>query len=95
MIFHRGFYREFFYRQLWNVGAALSLCGLAAFSASAGAASLNLDNVPLYIGSNVQPIVMLDITKDNQLHYKTYNDMVRNLQAVTVNPGVRHNKADT
>ncbi|HXZ97278.1 MAG TPA: PilC/PilY family type IV pilus protein, partial [Burkholderiales bacterium] len=55
--------------------AALVLLGcLAAFSASAGAASLNLDNVPLYINSNVQPIVMLDITKDHALYKKAYND---------------------
>jgi len=55
--------------------AALFLLGcLTALPVGAQAASLNLDNVPLYIGSNVQPIVMLDITKDHQLHKKAYND---------------------
>ncbi|HYA19785.1 MAG TPA: PilC/PilY family type IV pilus protein [Burkholderiales bacterium] len=63
-----------FYRQLRNRAAAFLLSGLAAVSTHAHAGSLNFDNIPLYVGANTQPIVMLDVTKDHQLHYKAYND---------------------
>lgn len=37
-------------------------------------ADINLANSPLYIGGNVPPMVMLNISKDHQLFYKLYND---------------------
>lgn len=33
-----------------------------------------LPDKPIYVGGGVQPMVMLDITKDHQLHMKAYND---------------------
>src|SRR5262249_17567720 len=38
------------------------------------AALLNLAQQPLFIGSNVPPLVMLTISKDQQLYKKAYND---------------------
>ena len=38
------------------------------------AATLSLAQVPLYLGASVPPLVMLDITKDQQLFKKAYND---------------------
>jgi type IV pilus assembly protein PilY1 len=38
------------------------------------AALLNLASVPLFIGANIPPQVMLTITKDQQLFKKAYND---------------------
>ena len=38
------------------------------------AALLNLAQAPLITGANVPPIVMLNIAKDHQLHYKAYTD---------------------
>src|SRR5688572_14354376 len=38
------------------------------------AALLNLSQAPLFIGGNVTPLVMLTVSKDQQLHKKAYND---------------------
>ena len=41
---------------------------------AATAQYLNLSNLPLYVGANVAPQVMLTISKDQQLYKKAYND---------------------
>ena len=38
------------------------------------AAAINLATSPLYIGGNVSPLTMLDLSRDHQLSYKAYND---------------------
>ncbi|HYE86975.1 MAG TPA: hypothetical protein VEA16_11510, partial [Vicinamibacterales bacterium] len=43
-------------------------------SSQAGAQLLTLSNLPLYVGANVQPLVMLSLSKDQQLYKKAYND---------------------
>jgi type IV pilus assembly protein PilY1 len=47
---------------------------LAAFGASAQSGLLDLAKVPLYVGANVQPLVMLALSKDQQLYKRAYND---------------------
>ena len=39
-----------------------------------GAAQLNLVKTPLFVTPPIPPLVMLDISKDQQLHKKAYND---------------------
>jgi type IV pilus assembly protein PilY1 len=41
---------------------------------AARAAGLNLGTTPLYLGASVQPIVMLDLPRDEELFIKAYND---------------------
>jgi len=36
--------------------------------------ALTIADTPLFIAGNVQPLVMLDMSKDHQLYYKAYND---------------------
>ena len=40
----------------------------------AGAAQMNLVKTPLFVTPPIPPLVMLDISKDQQLHKKAYND---------------------
>src|SRR5262245_62140211 len=54
--------------------AAVALFCMA--TQSTFAAMLNFSNVPLFIGANIPPQVMLTISKDQQLHYKAYTDYV-------------------
>ena len=48
------------------------IMGMIALNAQA--ALIGLPDKPLYVGGGVRPMVMLDITKDHQLHFKAYND---------------------
>ncbi len=43
-------------------------------SSAANAQYLNLSTLPLYVGANVAPQVMLTVSKDQQLYKKAYND---------------------
>ena len=52
---------------------ALALAASAAASTAHGA-GLTLGTTPLYLGSSVAPIVMLTVSKDEQLFQKLYND---------------------
>jgi len=56
-----------------GIAAALLLAGIA-LPLSAPAQLLTLSNIPLYVGANVQPLVMLTLSKDQQLYKKAYND---------------------
>lgn len=47
---------------------------LAGIFSPCSVADINLASSPLYIGGNVPPMVMLNISKDHQLFYKLYND---------------------
>lgn len=49
--------------------AALLLLGIAP-----SVKAVSLADVPLFIGANIPPQVMLDISKDQQLYKKAYND---------------------
>ena len=40
----------------------------------AHAALLNLATQPLYLGTSIPPVVMINLAKDHQLHYNSYND---------------------
>ena len=51
-----------------------SAAALAASGAMAQTGMLDLARVPLYVGANVQPLVMLVLSKDQQLYKKAYND---------------------
>lgn len=51
---------------------ATSLLGMLLLSAQG--AALTLSNEPLFLTGAVQPLVMLNISKDHQLSYKAYND---------------------
>ena len=51
-----------------------SAAALAASGATAQTGMLDLARVPLYVGANVQPLVMLVLSKDQQLYKKAYND---------------------
>lgn len=48
--------------------------GAALYALGAGAQMLTMSSVPLYVGANVQPLVMLALSKDQQLYKKAYND---------------------
>ncbi len=50
--------------------AALWIIGMSG----AGHAAITVPNGPLYVGAAVQPLVMLDITKDQNLFHKAYDD---------------------
>jgi type IV pilus assembly protein PilY1 len=57
------------------VKTSLCLAVLAGLSAqSTQAQLLNFSNTPLYVGANVPPMVMLTLSKDQQLFKKAYND---------------------
>lgn len=47
---------------------------LAAISGFGLAAGITIPSGPLYVGAAVQPLVMLDITKDQNLYHKAYDD---------------------
>ena len=49
------------------------MVGMVAQPAMA-ASPLNMGQFPLYLGASIPPLVMLDITKDQQLFKKAYND---------------------
>lgn len=59
-----------------RTSARLFAAAAALATAGAGAQSgmLDLAKVPLYVGANVQPLVMLVVSKDQELHKKAYND---------------------
>ncbi|PWB60174.1 MAG: hypothetical protein C3F18_00070 [Nitrosomonadales bacterium] len=50
------------------------LFALLAGIASLGQAGMTIPAGPLYVGASVPPIVMLNITKDQNLYQKAYND---------------------
>ena len=52
----------------------MSLVAALVLPAAAGAAPLALATAPLYITSAVKPQVMIDMSKDQQLFFKAYND---------------------
>jgi type IV pilus assembly protein PilY1 len=52
---------------------ALALAASAAASTAHGA-GLTLGTTPLYLGSSVAPLVMLTVSRDEQLFHKLYND---------------------
>ena len=58
---------------LRGTAAAFLLVG-AGLTQPAQAQLLTLSNIPLYVGANVQPLVMLTLSKDQQLYKKAYND---------------------
>jgi len=47
---------------------------ILAHAVSFSTEATNIANAPLYIGANIPPLVMLDISKDQQLFKKAYND---------------------
>lgn len=51
-----------------------AVAALTALGAGAQTAMLDLAKIPLYVGANVQPLVMLALSKDQQLYKKAYND---------------------
>ena len=61
-------------RDLWRSIAPALLLLSAALPQAALAQLLTLSNIPLYVGANVQPLVMLTLSKDQQLYKKAYND---------------------
>ena len=58
--------------------SGLMLCQLAWIAAPLAEAAppgpLNLAQTPLFYGVQQKPIVMLNLTKDHQLHFKAYTD---------------------
>ena len=52
----------------------IALLTVSMMVLNAQAALIGLPDKPLYVGGGVRPMVMLDITKDHQLHFKAYND---------------------
>jgi type IV pilus assembly protein PilY1 len=60
------------------VTSALLLCQAALFTMFAAEAAppgqLDLAQGPLFYGTQQKPIVMLNLTKDHQLHFKAYTD---------------------
>ncbi len=59
-----------------NLKSALVAAGLLTLHGSvfANEGMVVIPDKPIYVGGGVQPMVMLDITKDHQLHMKAYND---------------------
>lgn len=47
---------------------------LVGFGLVGQATPMTIPNGPLYVGAAVQPLVMLDITKDQNLYHKAYDD---------------------
>jgi type IV pilus assembly protein PilY1 len=60
------------------VASAIMLCQIAWLSVPSAQAAppgpLDLSQAPLFYGLQQKPIVMLNLTKDNQLHFKAYTD---------------------
>ena len=56
-------------RKIVCLGVALSM-----LAQPVQAAFINFSPVPLYLGANIPPIVMLNISRDHELHYRAYND---------------------
>jgi type IV pilus assembly protein PilY1 len=52
----------------------IALAAIGFLAINAQAALITLPDKPLYVGGGVRPMVMLDVTKDHQLHFKAYND---------------------
>jgi len=61
-------------RGLRRAACAALVAGGTLFASPAPAQMLTLSNIPLYVGANVQPLVMLTLSKDQQLYKKAYND---------------------
>lgn len=57
----------------WALIFGISLT-IPAQAVSYSSEATNISSVPLYIGANIPPLVMLDISKDQQLYKKAYND---------------------
>ena len=57
-----------------RVAASPALHSAPRCPRGANAQLLTLSNIPLYVGANVQPLVMLTLSKDQQLYKKAYND---------------------
>src|SRR5262245_12784347 len=53
------------------LSATLAFC---VATQPAQAALLNLASQPIYLGAAIPPVVMLNIGRDHQLHYKAYTD---------------------
>jgi len=59
---------------LKNVAAGVAALLIVCAFEPAHAASITIPKAPLYVGAAVQPLVMLDITKDQNLFKKAYDD---------------------
>lgn len=60
------------HQKILSIGFFASAITLGAMQAQAGA--ITIPNAPLYVGAAVAPLVMLDITKDQNLFKKAYDD---------------------
>lgn len=56
------------YIKLIALALSITIC------TNAKPAALNISDSPLYIGANIPPLVMMNISKDQQLYKKAYND---------------------
>lgn len=68
--------------------AGVFLLGSAGADTTTG--GLNLATAPLYVTTNVAPIVMLNVTKDHQLYFKAYNDYTDLDSDGTMDTSYRH-----
>ena len=62
------------YPQIRRFAAAVAFAGLGCAMQQVLAAPIVIPTAPLYVGASVQPLVMLDITKDQNLYKKAYDD---------------------
>src|SRR5215471_14846675 len=53
----------------FGIASAVLIC-----AGQANAALLNLSNTPLFLTANPEPMVMLDLSNDEQLYHKAYTD---------------------
>jgi type IV pilus assembly protein PilY1 len=53
---------------------ALSLASVIGIGAQNARAALTISQSPLSVSANIPPQVMIDLTKDNQLHFKAFSD---------------------
>src|ERR1035437_5459008 len=60
------------YRKFLQLGVVLA--GLLLGGGQALAGVITVPSGPLYLGAAIQPLVMLDITKDQNLYKKAYDD---------------------
>ncbi|HEY8024592.1 MAG TPA: PilC/PilY family type IV pilus protein [Burkholderiaceae bacterium] len=61
-------------KRIHHFGVAGALAACLSFVAGSSQATLTNPNAPLYVGVSVAPIVMLDITKDQNLYKKAFSD---------------------
>ena len=60
------------FKKLVHLGTFLAM--VLGVAGPARAAAITIPSGPLYVGAAVQPLVMLDITKDQNLYKKAYDD---------------------